>query len=66
MANAVDPTGAGDTFTGYFFSMAAAGEGVEAAIETASKARALAVGISGAVASIPLLEDVKKATLSLR
>lgn len=56
---AVDTTGAGDTFTGYFFAGIHAGESVEQALETASKAAAISVTISGAEASIPYRKDVE-------
>lgn len=56
--NAVDTTAAGDTFTGYFIAAVSRGESIEAAMEEASKASAMAVTRAGASASIPLREEV--------
>ena len=55
---AVDTTGAGDTFSGYVTALSAAGKPIEEALETASKASSLAVRKMGAAASIPRLEEV--------
>lgn len=55
---AVDTTGAGDTFTGYFVACLAAGMEAEACLELASKAAAIAVTRPGAAPSIPKLEEV--------
>ena len=58
---AVDTTGAGDTFSGYVTALSAAGKPIEEALETASKASSLAVRKMGAAASIPTLEEVMAA-----
>ena len=58
---AVDTTGAGDTFSGYVTALSAAGEPIETALEIASKASSLAVRKMGAAASIPLLQEVQTA-----
>ena len=55
---AVDTTGAGDTFSGYFTALSAAGKTPAEALELSCKASSLAVRKMGAAASIPLLEDV--------
>lgn len=56
--NAVDTTGAGDTFTGYFISAVMQGETIENAMRLASKAAAIAVTRNGASPSIPKREEV--------
>lgn len=56
--NAVDTTGAGDTFTGYFLSSLSKGECVERALQLASCASALAVSVEGAASSIPTIDAV--------
>ena len=55
---AVDTTAAGDTFTGYFTAMIAAGKTPEEAVEFATVAAALSVMRQGAAPSIPVMEDV--------
>lgn len=55
---AVDTTGAGDTFTGYFLSEICAGKSPEAAMKTASRAAAISVTRHGAAASIPKREEL--------
>lgn len=55
---AVDTTGAGDTFSGYFLATALQGEGCEKALELASKASSLAVRKAGAAEAIPMLKEV--------
>lgn len=57
---AVDTTGAGDTYTGYFCAMLDRGYGVEVAMRYASIASALAVTKPGAASSIPDFETVKE------
>lgn len=57
--NAVDTTAAGDTFTGYFVVIRAAGGSVEEALDTASKAAAITCMGKGAAASIPTLSEVE-------
>lgn len=56
---AVDTTGAGDTFTGYFLKEIVAGETAEAATATAAKAAAIAVTRKGASVSIPFYSEVQ-------
>ena len=58
---AVDTTGAGDTFSGFVTALSAAGKSIQEALETASKASSLAVRKMGAAASIPSLEEVLNA-----
>lgn len=55
---AVDTTAAGDTFTGYFISSIIDGMPVQAGLELAAKASAIAVSRPGATASIPLRSEV--------
>lgn len=55
---AVDTTGAGDTFTGYFLHAWMQGQSLRAALEHAGKASALCVQHVGASASIPLAAEV--------
>ncbi len=55
---AVDTTAAGDTFTGYFMGAVIAGKSVQEALETASRASAIAVSRKGAGASIPTAAEV--------
>lgn len=61
----VDTTGAGDTFTGYFLAGAAAGLPMEEVLRRASIASSLAVSRAGAAASIPELNEVLEANLTL-
>ena len=58
-AKAVDTTGAGDTFTGYLIGSRLRGKSMEEAMDLAAKAAAIAVGRSGASASVPALEEVE-------
>ena len=51
--DAVDTTGAGDTFTGYFVAAIARGESLAGAMREAAVASAIAVTRPGAAASIP-------------
>lgn len=60
-----DTTAAGDTFTGFFLSSIMAGESVPKALEYASIASSLAVSKNGAAPSIPTMEEVKAAHLTL-
>ncbi len=57
---AVDTTAAGDTFTGYFVREITSGSTPEKALETASKAAALAVSRMGAAPSIPVYDEVMR------
>ena len=56
----VDTTGAGDTFTGFFFSGIISGLDPLQSLELASKAASIAVSRHGAASSIPTLEEVQK------
>lgn len=56
---AVDTTGAGDTFTGYFVAGTALGMPVKEALDLAAAASALSVTRMGAAASIPEVDEVK-------
>lgn len=55
---AVDTTGAGDTFTGYFLSAVMAGCSATVAMRRAAKASAIAVSRAGAAVSIPTADEV--------
>lgn len=55
---AVDTTGAGDTFCGVLGAALARGVGLDAAVDRASGAAALSVGVSGARGGMPRTEDV--------
>ncbi len=57
---AVDTTGAGDTFTGYFMEAMAEGMPAEKALALAGKAAAIAIGKPGAAISIPYRKDVEQ------
>lgn len=59
---AVDTTGAGDTFSGFFIALSAAGKDVREALELSCKASSLAVRKMGAAASIPTLAEVLEAS----
>ena len=61
---AVDTTGAGDTFTGYFLAGAAQGLALDEILRRASVAAALAVTRKGASGSIPTLDEVLHAQLA--
>ena len=56
---AVDTTGAGDTFTGYFVAGMDAGLSMEETILRATAASAISVTRNGAAPSIPMMEEVK-------
>ena len=56
--NAVDTTGAGDTFTGYFLAEYAKGMHIEEVLNIACKAAALSVTRPGAASSIPNREEI--------
>lgn len=58
-AEAVDTTGAGDTFTGYLIGSRMRGKSMETAMDLAAKAAAISVGRPGASASVPALEEVE-------
>ena len=50
---AIDSTGAGDTFTGYFLAGVARGASIQDCISEACKAASLSVTRNGAATSIP-------------
>lgn len=56
---AVDSTGAGDTFTGYFVASWQKGNAVEECLKIACRAAALCVTRSGAATSIPKLGELE-------
>lgn len=58
--NAVDTTGAGDTFTGYFLNEILSGVKADKALKTASAASAIVVGKSGAAETIPERKAVEQ------
>ena len=55
---AVDTTGAGDTFTGYFLSSQLRGESAAQSLRLAAAASAIAVTRPGAAQAIPLYDEV--------
>ena len=59
-AKAVDTTGAGDTFTGYFLYAVFSGHHPNIALRMASKAASIAITKPGAAASIPFMMEVSK------
>ncbi len=56
---AVDTTGAGDTFCGYFTAGLAEKLDIEENLDRASKASAISVGRKGAAPSIPTIDEVE-------
>lgn len=54
----VDTTGAGDTFTGYYFAEIIRGRSPKEALDTASKAAAVTVSRKGAADAIPFLKEI--------
>lgn len=62
----VDTTAAGDTFTGYFLACITNGWSVEESLRIASVASSIAISREGAAQSIPTIEEVKGATLTLQ
>ncbi len=56
--NAVDTTGAGDTFIGFFLAEMSAGVNIRQALETACKASAICVQRQGATDAIPGRDEV--------
>lgn len=63
---AVDTTAAGDTFIGYVMTLLLLGKSKKNALSIASMASALAVSRKGAATSIPYLDEVKNAKLTLK
>lgn len=62
---AVDTTGAGDTFMGYFVGCLAQGMERQTAMQYASMASAISVTRPGAAAAIPLMDEVRAAVEAL-
>lgn len=62
---AVDTTGAGDTFTGYFLAGYFGGSTAEAALRAATVAAGISVTKNGAATSIPTGDEVEKTMKSL-
>ncbi len=60
---AIDSTGAGDTFTGYFFAGVIQGLTVEECLENACKAAAICVTREGAASSIPRMAELAELRL---
>lgn len=58
--NAVDPTGAGDTYTGYLIGLLAQGKSLQFSMKFASAASALSVTVVGASNSIPSYVNVEE------
>ena len=58
--DAVDTTGAGDTFTGYFVAEYALGRPIDEALKLACQAAALSVTRVGAASSIPQRDELPK------
>ena len=56
--SAVDTTGAGDTFTGYVLACLSRNEGINASMEKAVRAAAIAVTREGAATAIPFLHEI--------
>lgn len=56
---AVDTTGAGDTFIGYFLAELARGSDIKRALEQGVRAAAICVTRKGAAASIPMLVELE-------
>lgn len=57
--NAVDTTGAGDTFSGYFLAAVCEGQAIPDALQLAAKAAAISVTRAGASVSIPKRAEVE-------
>lgn len=64
LAETVDSTAAGDTFTGYFIASVMKGRSMEEALERASCAASIAVSREGASVSIPAYDEVEKHLMS--
>ena len=57
--DAVDTVGAGDTFAGYLGTMLAEGKSLQASVEIANSAAALACTKIGAQSAIPVIDELK-------
>ncbi len=66
VVNAVDTTGAGDTFAGYLAAGLARGEDMANILKTACAAAAIAVSRHGAAPSIPLRDEVLRLQKTLK
>lgn len=55
---AVDSTGAGDTFTGFFLACLAQGQNIQDCLATACRAASISVTRAGAATSIPLANEI--------
>ena len=64
-AKAVDTTGAGDTYTGYFIAGLMAGLSLRDCMRRASRAAAISVTRPGAAESIPTLDEIDEGGLDL-
>lgn len=62
---AVDTTGAGDTFTGYFAAGLVRGDSLAQCMESAAMASAISVTRPGAASSVPLRAEVEEALKNL-
>lgn len=58
--DAIDTTGAGDTYTGYFFGGLIEGRSLSDCMQRASMASAIAVTKAGAAASVPYKDEVEE------
>ncbi len=56
--NAVDTTGAGDSYCGAFVTALSKGEDIKSAMEFANKVSSITVTRKGAIASLPKLEEI--------
>lgn len=56
--NAIDTTGAGDSYCGAFVTALSKGEDIKSAMEFASKVSSITVTRKGAIASLPKLEEI--------
>ena len=57
-AHIVDTTGAGDTFTGFFFAALTRGETIPRSMELAARAASITISRKGAAPVIPTLQEV--------
>lgn len=60
-ANAVDTTGAGDTFSGFFVGSLEKGKSMQEALRTAAMAASIAITRPGAAQAVPTIEEVESA-----
>jgi ribokinase len=57
--NAIDTTGAGDSYCGAFVTALSEGKEIKEAMEFASKVSSIAVTRKGAIASLPHRSEIK-------